>query len=232
MTESRTGVAGGKQEAIKVVLVHGTSVVIPIMEEVIRVIDRRITVLHVLSEPLLQDLLAMGCITPEITWRFVQLVVEGARTHPHLIVVTGSSFGACVASAQECVPVPVLRVDERMAREAAAAGQRIAVVATESTTIAPTTALIQQQATALGKTVEVEVMLCEGAMALLRQGQPALHDARVLDCLQRRGAKDVDVIVLAQVSLARVQPQVETLTGERVLTSPGTVALMIRDALP
>ena len=232
MTESRTGVAGGKQEAIKVVLVHGTSVVIPIMEQVIRAIDRRITVLHVLSEPLLHDLLATGRITPEITWRFVQLVVEGARAHPHLVVVTGSSFGVCVSSAQQCVSVPVLRVDERMAREAAAAGQRIAVVATESTTIAPTTALIQQQATALGKTVEVEVMLCEGAMALLRQGQPALHDARVLDCLQRRGAKDVDVIVLAQVSLARVQPQVETLTGKRVLTSPGTVAQMVRDALP
>ena len=231
MTEFRSSVAGVRQKGIKVVLVHGTSVVIPVMEDVIRAIDRRITVLHVLSEPLLHDLLAIGRITPEITWRFVQLVVEGARTHPDLILITGSSFGACVASAQEFVSVPVQRVDERMAREAAAAGQRVAVVATESTTIAPTTALIQQQATSLGKTVEIEVVLCEGAMALLRHGQPALHDARVLECLQRRGAMNADAIVLAQVSLARVQPQVETLTGKPVLTSPGTVAQMVRDAL-
>ena len=220
--------ASMNRTAIEVVLVHGTSVVIPIMEEVIRAIDSRITVLHVVSEPLLKDLLAVCCITPEIKWRFVQLVVEAARRNPDLIVVTGSSFGPCVECARELVPVPVLRVDEEMAREAAASGGRIAVVATESTTIDPTTALIKQEAATLGKTINVDVILCEGALSLLRQGQPALHDARVLECLERQGALDVDAIVLAQVSLARVQPQVEALTGKRVFSSPSTVARMVQ----
>jgi Asp/Glu/hydantoin racemase len=220
-----------EKRAIQIVLVHGTSVVIPVMEEVIRTIDSRIRVLHVVSEPLLADLLAVGRITPEITWRFVQLVVEGARSNPDLIVVTGSSFGPCVECARAVVSVPVLRVDERMAREAAAVGGRIAVVATEGTTVDPTTSLIEQQAAALGTTVEVDVILCEGALSLLRGGQATSHDARVLECLERKGVQNADAIVLAQVSLARVQSQVEALTGKRVFSSPSTVAQMVRECL-
>ncbi len=217
--------------AYQVVLIHGTSTVIAVMEEAIRAIDSRIGVLHIVDEPLLKDLLAAGHITPDIRWRFTQLVVEGARIQPDLIVVTGSSFGPCVEFARQAVSVPVLKVDERMAQEAATFGRRLAVVATERTTIGPTSSLLEQQAAKLGKTLELDVTLCEGAMALLRQGQPALHDSRVIECLKERGALNADAIVLAQVSLARVQPQVEALTGKRVFSSPSTAARMVKELL-
>jgi Asp/Glu/hydantoin racemase len=220
-----------EKTSIQIVLIHGTSVVITVMEEVIRAIDSRINVLHILNEPLLKQLLAVGHITPEIKWRFTQLVVEGARINPDLIVVTGSSFSPCVDFAREAVAVPVLKVDERMAQEAAAFGQRIAVLATERTTIGPTTLLLQRQAAALGKTLELDVILCEGALALLRRGQPTLHDAKVIECLRQHGAFNVDAIVLAQVSLARVQSQVEALIGKRVFSSPSTVAQVVREFL-
>ena len=216
---------------IQVVLVHGTSVAIPVMEAVIRGIDPRINVLHIADEPLLKDLLAVGHITPEIRWRFTQLVVEGARINPDLIIVTGSSFSPCVDFAREMVKVPVLKVDERMAQEAAACGRRVAVVATERTTIGPTSSLLQRHAALLSRPLEVEVILCEGALTLLRRGEPAAHDARVLDCLRQRGALDVDAVVLAQVSLARLQSQVEGLTGKRVFSSPSTAARMVREFL-
>ncbi len=228
--QAGAGTAMGKA-AYQVVLIHGTSTVIAVMEEAIRAIDSRIGVLHIVDEPLLKDLLAVGHITPDIRWRFTQLVVEGARIQPDLIVVTGSSFSPCVDFARETVSVPVLKVDERMAQEAAAFGRRLAVVATERTTIGPTSSLLEQQAGKLGKSLELDVILCEGAMALLRQGQPALHDSRVLECLKERGALNVDAIVLAQVSLARVQPQVETLTGKRVFSSPSTAARMVKELL-
>ncbi len=118
-----------------------------------------------------------------------------------------------------------------MAREAVAFGQPVAVVATERTTIGPTTSLLEQQAPALGKKVEMEAILCEGALSLLRRGQPILHDARVPECLERHGTPNADAIVLAQVSLARVQSQVEALTGKRVFSSPSTAAEMVREFL-
>jgi aspartate/glutamate racemase len=201
------------------------------MEKTVREVDREIEILHILDEPLLFDLLHVGYITPDIQWRFTQLVVEGARVSPRLILVTGSSFGPCVDVAQAMVSVPVIKVDERMATEAVAYGTELLVVATEQTTVAPTRMLLERKAKVLGKEVRVHTLLCEGAHSLLRANQADEHDRIVLDQIRRQELAGIDAIVLAQVSTGRVQEQVTTLTGKKVFSSPSMVSNALKECL-
>jgi Asp/Glu/hydantoin racemase len=108
-----------------------------------------------------------------------------------------------------------------MADKAVQTGGRIGVVATLRTTLEPTADLIQRRAQAAGKPIELVSRLAEGAFDALMAGDAAKHDALVAGALKDL-SKNVDVIVLAQASMARV---VETLAPEDkrvpILASPG-----------
>lgn len=108
-----------------------------------------------------------------------------------------------------------------MADKAVQTGKRIGVVATLSTTLEPTIDLVKRRAIAAGKEIELVSRLCEGAFDALMSGDAATHDKKVGDVLKQL-SKEVDVILLAQASMARV---VDTLNeaDKRVpiLASPG-----------
>jgi Asp/Glu/hydantoin racemase len=107
-----------------------------------------------------------------------------------------------------------------MADEAVRTGKKIGVVATLPTTLAPTSDLVRRRAIAAGKEIELTSILCEGAFDALMKGDTATHDAMVAKALQELAAK-VDIILLAQASMARV---VDTLPGAEkkvpILASP------------
>src|ERR1044071_7014589 len=97
-----------------------------------------------------------------------------------------------------------------MADKAVAAGKKIGVVATLRTTLEPTADLISRRAAMAGKQIELTSRLCEGAFEALMSGDAATHDAKVMATLKEL-SRQVDVIVLAQASMARV---VDTLKSE------------------
>jgi hypothetical protein len=77
------------------------------------------------------------------------------------------------------------------------------VIATLTTTLGPTADLIRRRAQLAGKEVEITAGLCEGAFDALMSGDAARHDAVVSAALRELSTR-VDVIVLAQASMARV----------------------------
>ena len=117
--------------------------------------------------------------------------------------------------------VPVLRVDQPMADKAVAIGKRIGVIATLSTTLEPTADLISRRAALAGKQIELTSMLVDGAFEVLMSGDGATHDAKVAAALKEL-SQQVDVIVLAQASMARVVDSLAA-ADKRVpiLASPG-----------
>ena len=126
---------------------------------------------------------------------------------------------------------PVLRVDAPMAERAIAAGNRIGVLATLSTTLDPTVALVRRTAAEMSKHVEVVEHLCEGAFEAVMAGDTATHD-RVVGTAIRETMKGVDAILLAQASMARV---LDSLRPEEipapVFTSPELGVERARDVL-
>lgn len=134
------------------------------------------------------------------------------------VLVTCSSVGGVVDEIAPDAGVPVYRVDRAMAERAVMLGSTIGVLATLGTTLVPTTELVESAARDAGKDVAVVPRLCDGAFAALDRGDGARHDAIVAGELDRLAA-EVDVVVLAQASMARIaaaRPE----GGTPVLSSP------------
>ena len=89
------------------------------------------------------------------------------------------------------------------------------------TTLEPTADLIQRRAEKAGKKIELTSRLCEGAFDALMSGDAAKHDAMVAAALKEL-SQQVDVIVLAQASMARVVDGLaEADKRVPILASPG-----------
>lgn len=164
-------------------------------------------VFNIVDETLLGITRKTGALTPATRRRVLGYVESAVEAGADLVVVTCSSIGPAVDASHAFVDVPVLRIDEPMADEAVRLGTRIGVVATLATTLEPTAELVARRAREAGKDVEVVSRVCDGAFDALAAGDRDRHDELVREGLRELIA-DVDVVVLAQASMARV---VETL---------------------
>src|SRR5687768_14466254 len=162
-----------------------------------------VKVFNMVDESLLYDIIGHGCCPPATAKRLVGHVLAAEQAGAEFILVTCSSMGRAVEASRALVAATVLRVDEPMAAEAVKTGQRIGVIATLPSTLEPTAALITSTAAAAGKSIELKTVVVENAFEAVMSGDGARHDALVGDAL-RGLAKSVDVIVLAQASMARV----------------------------
>ena len=173
---------------------------------------------HILNEGLLQDLLR-GADPARVHRRVVEQILLAADTGADLLVVTCSSTSPAVDIARQVVAVPVLKIDDPMAAAAVAAGQRIAVLCTNTSTPGPSTALLRAHAAAAGRTVDVAPVVRPDAYEALFAGDRARHDTIVTEAAHE-AARNADVIVLAQASLAHLQAGLAETTGLPVLSSP------------
>jgi hypothetical protein len=112
-----------------------------------------------------------------------------------------------------------VRIDEAMAEAAIGRGTRLGVAATLSTTLKPTTRLLQAKAQAARKQVEIRPTLIDNAFQKLSAGDRDGHDALVADTLLAL-ASAVEVVVLAQASMARVLPRLPEALQPKFLSSP------------
>jgi Asp/Glu/hydantoin racemase len=130
-----------------------------------------------------------------------------------------SSVGEVVEKARPLLTIPIVRIDEAMAEAAVTRGTRIGVAATLATTLRPTLALLRQKAAAAGKDVEFESILVAEAYRQLLQGDKDGHDKTLAAALITL-AEQVDVVVLAQASMARVVSTLPLPLQTKFLSSP------------
>jgi len=201
-------------------LIHTSATLVPIFEQLCRAKLPGVDLFNIADDSLIKDVIRRGELTPITARRVVQHVASAEAAGADYILVTCSSIGRAVETAAGLVTVPVLRVDQPMADRAVEMGRKIGVIATLPTTLEPTADLIQRRAQRAGKRTELTSRLCEGAFDALMGGDAATHDAMVAAALEAL-AEQVEVIVLAQASMARV---VEGLAPTRwrvpILASP------------
>jgi Asp/Glu/hydantoin racemase len=185
---------------------------------------------HLVDSTLLADVMAAGEVSKGEVRRFWALVRAAEEAGADLIFSTCSSLGPAVDAVEELARVPIVRIDEGMAAEAALRGRSVGVLATVPTTLGPTRSLIERQGRKLGKELEVRERLCRGAFEALMAGDVAGHDRMVAEAV-RELCREVDVVVMAQASMARLG---EALAGEcavPVLTSPRLAVALLRRRL-
>ncbi len=130
-----------------------------------------------------------------------------------------SSVGGLVAETQQQVGIPIVRIDEAMAEEAVRRGRCVGVAATLATTLEPTMHLVRGKAREAGKDVELKPLLASAAYEKLVAGDTAGHDRILREALADLAAS-VDVVVLAQASMARVVRTLPEEQQHKYLSSP------------
>ncbi len=184
-------------------LVHTSATLVPVFAELCNKYLPGVKVFNIVDDSLIKNTIACGELTASTSKRVVNYAASAEEAGADFILFTCSSIGPAVETAATLTGVPVLRVDQPMADKAVQAGKRIGVIATLSTTLAPTSDLVQRRAAAAGKEIELKQVLCEGAFDALMSGDAATHDQKVAEALKQL-VNETDVIVLAQASMARV----------------------------
>jgi len=201
-------------------LIHTSATLVPIFQQLCKAKLPGVETFNIADDSLIKDVIKRGELTPRTARRVVEHVASAETAGADYILVTCSSIGRAVEAAAGLASVPVLRVDQPMADKAVQTGKTIGVIATLPTTLEPTADLIQRRAAKTGSKIQLVSRLCEGAFDALMSGDGTRHDSIVAKALKEM-ASQVEVIVLAQASMARV---VEGLSPEDrripILASP------------
>ncbi|WP_329353164.1 aspartate/glutamate racemase family protein [Streptomyces sp. NBC_01261] len=176
-------------------------------------------VLHFVDSDVLATVMREGEISPASTQRMVHLAQAAESAGADVIFSACSSLGPAIDVARRLVSVPIVKIDDAMTAAAVETAETIGVLATVPTTLPPTCALVEEKARAAGRDITVQQRLCEGAFSVLMSGDRDRHDAMVLDGAKAL-ASQVDAIVLAQASMARLAPAIAEAVGKPVLSSP------------
>lgn len=201
-------------------LIHTSATLVPVFQQLCNEHLPGVQVFNIVDDSLIKNVIKCGELRPDTARRVVNYAASAEAAGADFILYTCSSIGAAVETAATLSKVPVLRVDQPMADQAIQTGKRIGVIATLSTTLNPTTDLVKRRAAVAGKEVQVISKLCEGAFDALMSGDASRHDAMVTAALKELSSQ-VDVIVLAQASMARVVDSLDAADKKiPILSSP------------
>ncbi len=185
---------------------------------------------NLLDDDLMPAYTREGGLTPHITERICELALYAARTGADGILFTCSVFPQAEDMAKQLVRVPLLKPDEAMIAAALEAGTRIGIVATNPPAAPAAAAQLLAGAKARGTEIQVVESVAHGAFAIGNAGDAATHDRMVVEAAERI-AGSVDVICLAQVSMALARTAVQARVTVPVLTSPATAVARLKALL-
>ena len=225
---------------MRVGVLHTVPALVPVFHGLLTERRDDLDIVHTADPSLLSRAVANGItddVSADLRTHLGALRAAGATA----VLVTCSSIGEAATDTAAALGVPLVRVDAAMAAEAvrrARAGRgRILVLATLAATLGPTSRLVQAAAgmavdgTAVdgsavdGSAVEVTAQVVADAADARAARDLARHDRLIAEAIADAG--DVDVIVLAQASMASGAGD-----DARVLTSPESGATRFVESLP
>ncbi len=145
------------------------------------------------------------------------------------ILFTCSAFGPAIEAVKQRLSIPVMRPTEAAFDEALTLGNRIALVVTFQESLTSLSIELNEMAAARGQEITITGVMVEGALAALKAGDGATHDALVAQACA--DLPEQDVMLLGQFSLARAAKVLEPMFSYPVLTTPGCAVQTLRAKL-
>jgi hypothetical protein len=211
------------------VIIHTSFVSVEALGELCRELLPGVGVRNIVDDSLLPEVMANSGITPGIGQRITAYARQAENPGADVILNQCSSVGEA-ADGAAAVGVPYLKIDQPMAERAVQLGERIAVVATVTSTMGPSVRLVEAAARGAGKKVEVIPCLVDGALeVLMKEKNREKHNRMVKEKIEAVQDK-ADVIVLAQGSMT-VLPDEPGHINRPVLTSPRLGPERVRELL-
>lgn len=214
----------------RIALIHTVKGVADTFEKRLKeYLPMEIKVHNLLDDFLADDPNEVGEFTKTNRLRLFNDIRNAEMTGADLIVVTCSTLTPTVEKIRPFIGVPVIAIDDAMARLAARSGQKVLVMATAESTVQPTLDKIGQEARSQGLDIGLSSLVCKPAFVALKAMDMALHDK-----LLKEMAGDIqgfDAIVLAQASMAHLEDEIREITKVPVLSSPRLCFEEIRETL-
>lgn len=160
-----------------------------------------IEVYNIMDDTLLKETMSSGGITTSVIRRLYNYTMQAVESGADCVMVTCTSVNMAAKHIRALAPIPVLNIDEPLAREAVKAGKKIGVLATLPTSPSAMIRLLEENARESKKDIEITTMVAEGAFDVLCSGDRAKHDIMVNENLYKL-SKEVDIIVFAQISMS------------------------------
>jgi Asp/Glu/hydantoin racemase len=214
----------------RIALIHAVATAIPPIRHAFKEGWPEAQLSNLLDDDLMPAYTREGGLTPHITERICALALYAARSGADGILFTCSVFPQAEDMAKQLVRVPLLKPDEAMIAAALDAGSRIGVVATNPPAAPAAAAQLVAGSKARGVDIEVIQSVAEGAFAIGNAGDRVTHDRMVVEAAERI-ADRVDVLCLAQVSMALARGAVQATVKVPVLTSPATAVARLKRLL-
>lgn len=202
-----------------VICVHTAMALVEPLTKLFQELLPEVNVNHIADSSLIKEVIAHNEVTPAVRRRLLSYYNAAADAGADVVFNTCSSVGDVADYGNIYARIPVFRIDRPMAAEAVKNYRRIGVISTLPTTLDPTCRLLQSEARVAGREVTLVEGLADGAFAAGQSGDSETHDRLIAEAAQRI-AQDVDMFVLAQGSMARMEQRLSELTGKPVLSSP------------
>lgn len=211
----------------RIVLLHAT----PVAMDPIRTAMARhwpeAEAVNLLDDGLTIDRAREGeALSESLTGRFVDLGQYAYRMGANGILVTCSAFGPAIDALAADLPVPVLKPNEAMFREAIAAGQRIGMLATFAPAVATMDAEFREFVAETGQQAMLDTIVVDDAIDLLRGGDADSHNRLV--AAQAHRFADHDAVMLAHFSTSRAAEAVRAVLKCPVLSAPDAAVQRMR----
>ena len=204
---------------IKVTAVHTAMALVEPMNQIFRQWLPEVKLNHIADDSLIQEVIANDGVTPAVRRRLLSYYVAAADSGADVVFNTCSSVGDIADFGNTYAPIPVFRIDGPMAEKAVREANRIGVISTLPTTLSPTRRLLERAAREAQREVTLVDGLAEGAFQAGQSGDGNTHDRLIAEAAARI-ADQVDLFVLAQGSMARMEKRLADITGKPVLSSP------------
>ena len=184
-------------------IIHAAVFTAASLEPIAREVMPEISIMHAGDDTVQRDNLAapVGTIPKANFYKFATFARFFEEAGIDLIVLACSTFNQAVEFARPMIKTPMLQIDRPMMEKAVATGNRIGLIGTLASTMPSSERLLRQCAAEAGKKIEVVPFLNDKAFKVLRSGDPAGHNAMLLEDIKRLSG-EVDCIVLAQGSMA------------------------------
>lgn len=196
-------------------LFHTSASNVEVFDALLQQIAPDMPVKHVVDEAVLREAVAAGAVTPQLT-QLVNAAMVDVMCDDGVVLCTCSTIGGLAENAGP----NVLRVDRPMAEKAVRIGNRIALAATLKSTLVPTRQLVEQVSAEMHKPIDIQEWFIESAWPFMQRGDKAGYFAEIARVVEEHVKREsVDVVVLAQASMAGAEPLCAHL-GTPVFSSP------------
>ena len=157
-----------------------------------------VSVSQIIDDSILKEILAAGRLLPAVGRRMYAYCCQAQDAGADAILYPCVAAAGLVEQIQPFLDIPMIRIDEGMAREAVRTGRRIAVFATAPLALEQSMRLLERRADEAGRRVTLTPVLLEKAAETVRAAA-------------ERACVDNDLLLLAQPSMSALLPQLSGL---------------------